>query len=268
MSRAYAGLSWRNASGFLAAGLSTEILFGAVKQEWAVRFDASGYVDTSDRLHRQYRGGRWTAGVQLQPLERLRLGAAWTPAGRSTVTWITSSAGAGTDSSEGELELGRNLSLGAGWSFGSVWAAYLDYTATAWDKAAWVTVPAGAAGGDPLGNPAGLRADSAVGIGLERRARPLEEQATFFDTLPLRLGVRFGQLYAPVVENDVVTGQRVSRFSVMLGSAFFIGREKMAWGDVTLQLGRYRAANNDHELFWRLTIGISGAERWFLPPQR
>ncbi len=262
LNRAWAGLAWRLSSGLVAAGFTTELVFGNFKQEWAVNFDDSGYVDAEDTLHRQHRGTRWSAGVQLEPLDRLRLGAAYISGGRLDVNWITSSVASGADTSEGRLELGHSLALSAGWSASDVWALYLDYGVTVWDETRWVgTPPAG--GGAVVGPGSGLRADGAVGFGIERRARPPEEQTSFIDAIPLRLGVRTGQLYAPGPD-----GGKVSRLSVMLGTAFFIGTERRAWSDITLQLGRYRAGNGDQETYWRLTIGFSGAERWFLPPQR
>ncbi len=257
-------LAWRLPSGTAALGISADLLFGSIKHEWAVNFESSGYVDTRDRLQRQHRGKRMTAGIQLQPFSSLRLGAAVSNRGELKVNHIYSAVGSNRDTSEGRLRLGETVVVGAGFSLTDKWAVYLDYHKVAWDRAEWLEEPV-----SPSGSPVSvadiglLTAEADIGFGVERRTPPVDQQVTFFDTLPLRAGVRLGRFYAPDID-----GGEVNRWYGTLGTAFDIGREGRTWADLTLQFGRYSTSGDAHEFFWRVQIGITGAERWFQPPQR
>jgi len=257
-------LAWRLPSGAVALGISTDLLFGSIKHEWAVNFEPSGYVDTSDQLHRQHRGRRMTAGLQLQPFSSLRIGAAVSNRGELKVKHIYSTMGSESDTSEGKLRLGETMVVGAGLSLTDKWAVYFDYRRVGWDRAEWIEEPV-----SPSGSPVSvadiglLTAESDIGFGFERRTPPVDQQLRFIDTLPLRVGVRLGTFYAPDI-----SGGEVNKWYGTLGTAFNIGREGRTWADLTLQFGRYSTSGDAHEFFWRVQIGITGAERWFLPPQR
>ncbi|MFC1595356.1 hypothetical protein ACFL3X_00380 [Gemmatimonadota bacterium] len=258
-------LAWRNPSGAAALGISADLLLGSIKHEWAVNFESSGYVNTRDRLHRQHRGKRMTAGLQLQPLSSLRLGAAVSNRGELKVRHIFSSVGSDPDTSEGRLQLGETVVVGAGLSLTDKWAVYLDYRKVAWDRAEWLEEPATLSGTPVSVADIGLlTAETDIGFGVERRTPPIEQQMKFIDTLPLRAGVRLGRFYAPAD----ITGGEVNRWYGTLGTAFNIGREGRTWADLTLQFGRYSTSGDAHEFFWRVQIGITGAERWFQPSQR
>lgn len=255
--------AWRHPSGVVAAGVSADLIFGSFKQEWLVNFEPYGYVDTSDRVQRQHRGNRWTVGMQIQPLSRLRLGGAVGTRGTIRVKNIHTLSGAGSDTSRGELRLGETLMAGVGFSLNPQWAVYADYRKSAWDRAEWLSEPT-TREGTLLGvtDLSNLSADWDIGVGVERQARELAEQVTALDAFPLRAGVRVGSIYAPDLHNGTV-----SRWYGTLGTAVSIGSESRAWADITLQFGGY-TATGAKEFFWRIQIGITGAERWFLPPQR
>jgi hypothetical protein len=264
LSKGSFSLAWRLPSGAAALGVSADLLFGAIKHEWAVNFDSAGYVDTRDRLQRQHRGNRLTAGVQLQPLPSLRLGAWYSNRGELRVDHLFSAVGSEQDTSSGRLRMGETVVVGAGLSLSDRWAVYLDYRRVGWDRAEWLEEPVPVTGSlAGLADIGLLKADADIGFGAERRMPPVDQQARFIDTLPLRFGLRTGAFYAPDLG-----GGTVERWYGTLGTAFDIGREGRTWADLTLQFGRYSASGGAHEFFWRVQIGITGAERWFQPPQR
>gem|GEM_PF-1572466 len=266
LSQGAVGVAWKLPSGVAAVGLEADILFGSVKQEWSVDFEPAGYADTSDRLHRQHLGSRWKLGLQLNPTPRIRLGAAVGTRGSMDVKHIYVTTDAEADTSEGEARMGGTLLVGMGWLLNDMWALYADYRQAAWNKMEWVEEPAlvGGAGAGAT-DFSGFSADWDVGIGIERQARPPDEQVTFWDTLPIRAGLRWGTIYAPDLG-----GGRISQWYGTLGTAQPIGREGRAWMDLALVFGGRTSADagGATEGFWRIQIGITGAERWFLPPQR
>ncbi len=264
LSKGSFSLAWRLPSGAASFGLSADLLFGAIKHEWAVNFEPTGFVDTRDRLQRQHRGNRLSAGVQLQPLSSLRLGAWFSNRGELRVDHVFSTVGSEQDTSSGRLRLGGTMVLGGGVSLSDKWAVYLDYRRVGWDRAEWLEEPVPASGA-PVGiaDIGLLKADADIGFGFERRTPPVDQQIRFIDTLPVRFGLRTGAFYAPDLG-----GGKVNRWYGTLGTAFDIGREGRTWADLTLQFGRYSTSGDAHEFFWRVQIGITGAERWFQPPQR
>ncbi|MFC1545114.1 hypothetical protein ACFL44_00300 [Gemmatimonadota bacterium] len=257
-------LAWRLPSGALALGVSTDLIFGSIKHEWAVTFDSAGYVNTRDQVYRQHKGHRMTAGVQVEPIPSLRIGAALSNRGELNIKHIYSTVGSISDTSEGKLQPAGTMVVGAGFSLTDKWAVYLDYNRVSWDRAEWIEEPV-----QPSGSPVGiadiglLTAESDIGIGFERRTPPVDQQIRFIDTIPLRAGVRLGTFYAPDTSGDAV-----KKWYGTLGTALDIGREGRTWADLTLQFGSYSTSGDAHEFFWRVQIGITGAERWFLPPQR
>jgi len=258
------GVAWRSPQGRLAAGAALDMVFGSVKQEWRVDFEPSGYLDTADRLQRQHRGERVRLGLQAVPLAPLRVGASVTLPTTLDVDLVYDSDGVGADTLSSGLELGSALNLSAGYALNDLWSAYFDWRSESWDTARWTDPPTSPAGiGTASGGLDVLRPEWGVGIGVERRARPLDEQATLLDALPLRLGVRFGGLYAPDLN-----GGEVGTWSVNLGTGFFWGRRRLAWSDLALQYGRRTGADGWSESFWRIQIGLTGGEKWFQPTQR
>jgi len=264
LSKGAFSLAWRLPSGAAAVGISADLIFGALKHEWAVNFEPAGFVDTRDRLQRQHRGNRLTAGVQFQPHSSVRLGAFFSNRGELRVDHVFSTVGSEQDTSSGRLQMGGTMVLGAGMSLTDKWAVYLDYRQVGWDRAEWIEEPT-LASGTPVGiaDIGALKADADIGFGIERRPPTLDQQIRFIDTLPVRFGLRMGTFYAPDIG-----GGTVNRWYGTLGTAFDIGREGRTWTDLTLQFGRYSTSGDAHEFFWRVQIGITGAERWFQPPQR
>jgi len=258
------GAAWRSGQGGLAVGAAVDLIFGAIKQEWRLDFEPSGYLDSNDRLQRQHRGHRLRGGLQVVPLGPLRLGAAVTLPATLDVDLAYVSRGAGSDTVTTRLELGGAISIGAGLDLGGLWSAYLDGRREGWDRLRWKPEPVVPVGiGIAPGELDELRPEWSLGVGVERRARPADEQVTLLDTLPLRAGLRWGELYAP----DLAQG-KVTTWSATLGTGFFLGRRRLAWGDLALQIGRRRGADGSGEGFWRIQIGLSGGEKWFQPPQR
>lgn len=257
-------LAWAHPGGRVAVGVSANILFGSVKKEWKVEFIPPGYVDTSDRLQRQHSGRRWTFGFELSPLERLRVGGAVSTSANLDVTQIYTSSNATTDTSRAEMELGGGLVVSGGFRLTDLWAVYADYRRDAWNSTAWIRAPAGATGaGSGISDFAGFSPDWDFGVGVERQARAIEEQVTAFDTLPIRAGFRWGEIYAPDLD-----GGRVTQLYATLGTSFALGRGKRAWGDLAVQIGRRSGSTGVSETFWRIQLGMTGAELWFQPPQR
>jgi hypothetical protein len=258
------GAAWRSRQGKVAVGAAFDLIFGALKQEWLLDFTPSGYLDTSDRLQRQHRGHRLRGGVQVTPLAPLRLGASVTLPTTLDVDLVYASKGAGSDTVTTRLDLGGAFSVGAGLDLGGLWSVYLDGRREGWDGTRWDPVPVAPVGiGTNPGDPSLLRPEWGVGLGVERRARPPDEQVTLLDTLPLRAGLRLGGIYAPDQAGGAVT-----TWSVTLGTGLFMGRRHLAWGDLALQIGRRSGADGSSEGFWRIQIGLSGGEKWFQPPQR
>jgi hypothetical protein len=264
LSAGSAGAAWRSRQGGLAVGAAVEFIFGALKQEWLTDFGPSGYLDSSDRLQRQHRGHRLRGGLQITPLAPLRLGASVTLPTTLDVDLIYASRGVGSDTVTTRLELGGAFSVGAGLALGGLWSVYLDGRREGWDGTRWDPAPVAPVGlGTSPGDVSVLRPEWSVGLGVERRARPLDEQVTLLDTLPLRAGLRWGRLCTPDL-----AGGAVESWSVTLGTGFFMGRRHLAWGDLVLQLGRRTGTDGSAEGFWRIQIGLSGGEKWFQPPQR
>ncbi|MFO7768274.1 MAG: hypothetical protein R6W82_04890 [bacterium] len=261
-------LAWRTDSGRLLAGGSWNMVFGALDQEWAVQFQDPDYIDTSDELQRQHRGSSWSLGLQVEPLSSLRLGAAWNSGAVLDVKHIYRSTGAQGDTTRGELALGSALMAGAGWRFGPQWAVYADYRSSAWDRAAWDPAP----GGGSIGTAAGpldlspLSAEWDMGVGVERSGLPAGQQRIWADSLPLRGGVRWGEMYVP--DGADPDGGSVSRWYLTLGTALHIGSETGALVDLAFQYGGRSGPSGTTEGFWRLELGFSGFEEWFQPPQR
>jgi len=257
-------LAWRTASGRLLTGLSWNMLFGALDQKWAVQFSDPDYVDTSDELQRQHRGSSWSAGFQLEPIPSLRIGAVWNSGGALDVKHVYRSSGAEGDTTRGELELGDTILAGLGWRFADQWAVYGDYRSTAWDRAAWDPAP-GTGGGITAGptDLSPLSREWDLGMGIERSGLPAGQQRVWADSLPLRAGVRWGELYAPDLD-----GGSVSQWYLTMGTAFRIGSEEGALVDLAFQYGGRSGSTGTTEGFWRLQFGFSGFEQWFQPPQR
>jgi hypothetical protein len=258
------GLAWKSADDRIAAGVSGNIIFGALKQAWRVEYGPSGYVDTNDRLQRQNRGHGWSAGLQVQPIDRLRLGLVWESGGRLNTKQVYLTTAAGSDTSRGVMDLGGTIMASAGFQIDRQWAVYADYRRTAWDRSAWVSAPV-TPSGSGIGTPdlSILRADSDMGFGIERRSLPDVDQRTWLDALPVRAGLRWGSMYAP----DLDSGQ-VDQWFATLGSSFRLGKSDGGWLDVSLQYGGRTGSTGIREGFWRLQFGFSGAEEWFKPPQR
>lgn len=265
LSQAVVGIACRLPADIGAVGLEADILFGSLKQEWRIDFESADYRDTSDRLHRQHVGSRWTAGVQLAPLSRFRLGAAVSTRGSLDVKHIYVTRDAGPDTSDGEMRIGGTVLAGAGMQLNDQWAVYADYRRAAWDRTEWLQEPASITGmGAGAADFDNFSADWDLGIGIERQAHPPDEQISFWDTLPLRAGLRWGAIYAPDLG-----GGSITQWYATLGTAQPIGRVGRTWIDLTLQFGRRSSDTSPaREGFWRIQIGITGAERWFLPPQR
>ena len=265
LSQAIAGVAWKAPSGAVAVGLESELLFGSVKQEWRINFEPTDYADTSDRLQRQHFGNRWRLGLQVNPMERLKIGLAMGT--RSTIgvehIFITSSAEA--DTAEGELKMGGTFLVGAGWALNDLWSVYADFRHAAWDRMEWVEEPVSTGHSSGANDFSGFSADSDFGIGIEKLARPSGEQTTFWDSFPIRAGLRLGTIYAPDL-----SGGSVSQWYATLGTMRPIGRTDSAWIDLAIVIGRRTSSDaaGASEDFWRIQIGVTGAERWFLAPQR
>jgi len=257
-------LAWAHPGGRAAVGVSAGILFGSLKKEWQIEFLDSTYRDTWDKLDRQHSGRRWTVGVEVEPLSRLRLGAVLSTGADLDVTQIYTSSNTAADTSSAEMALGGEYLVGAGFRLSDLWAVYTDYRRDLWDETAWNRPPVESGGvGSGTSDFSGFAADWDIGFGVERQARPVEEQARLIDTFPIRAGVRWGEIYAPDLD-----GGRVSQFYATLGSAFAMGRGGRIWGDLAIQIGKRSGSAGYSETFWRIQLGMTGAEEWFQPPQR
>ncbi len=257
-------LAWAHPSGKAAVGVSAGILFGSLKKEWKVEFIETSYRDSSDKLDRQHNGQRWTFGIEVEPVSRLRLGVSVSTGANLDVTQIYTSSNTVADTSSAELALGGEYLVGAGFRLSDLWAVYADYRHDAWNETDWNRPPAATGGaGSGISDFSGFAADWDIGMGVERQARPVEEQATFIDTFPIRAGLRWGEIYAPDLD-----GGRVSQFYTTLGTAFPLGRGRRIWGDLAIQIGRRTGSAGFSETFWRIQLGMTGAEMWFQPPQR
>ncbi len=265
LSQATAGVAWKTPSGAVSVGLESELLFGSVKQEWRINFEPADYSDTSDRLQRQHLGGRWRLGLQVVPVERLKIGVAVGTRGTLGVEHIFITSSSKADTVEGELKMGETLLVGAGWALNDIWSVYADYRQAAWNRMEWIEEPVSTGSSGAANDFSGFSADSDFGIGIEKLARPHEEQTSFWDTFPIRAGLRLGTIYAPDL-----SGGSVSQWYATLGTKRPIGRQNNAWIDLALVIGGRTAADaaGASEGFWRIQIGVTGAERWFLPPQR
>lgn len=265
LSQAIAGVAWKAPSGAVSIGLESELLFGSVKQEWRINFEPTGYSDSSDRLQRQHFGSRWRLGLQVIPAERLKIGMAVGTRGAIGVEHIFITSSSEADTVKGELKMGETLLVGAGWAMNDLWSAYADYRHAAWNRMEWTEEPVSIGSSGAANDFSGFSADRDFGIGIEKHARPSEEQTTFWDTFPIRAGLRLGTIYAPDLN-----GGSVSQWYATLGTTRPIGRQDNAWIDLALVIGRRTSADaaGASESFWRIQIGVTGAERWFLPPQR
>lgn len=264
LSQGIVGIAWKLPDDLGALGLSTDILFGSLKKEWKVEFPEAGYFDTSDRLDRQHIGNRWTLGAILEPHRRLRLGAAVSTKAKLDVTQIYTSTNTVADTSDAELELGGSLLAGAGFQLSDLWSVYADYRRDSWDHTSWTQAPSAITGtGADIMDLSGFSADWDLGIGVERLSRPSELRATALDAIPIRAGLRWGNLYAPDLD-----GGSIRLFYGTVGTAFALGRGGKAWADLAVQIGRRTGSSGVSETFWRIQLGFTGAELWFQPPQR
>jgi hypothetical protein len=198
-------------------------------------------------------------------MERLKVGAAYATRGNIGVEHIYITSSSEADTVDGELKMGGTLLVGAGWKLNDLWSVYADYRQAAWNQMEWTEKPLSLGSSGAANDFSGFSADSDFGIGIEREARPAAEQVTFWDALPLRAGVRFGTIYAPDL-----SGGSVSQWYATIGTTRPVGRQNLAWIDLALIYGKRTAsaAAGSSEGFWRIQIGVTGAERWFLPPQR
>ena len=265
LSQAIAGVAWKAPSGAVSVGLESELLFGSVKQEWNINFEPTDYSDSADRLQRQHFGSRWRLGLQVVPVERLKIGMAVGTRGAIGVEHISIASSSEADTVEGELKMGETFLLGAGWELNDLWSVYADYRHAAWNKMEWVEKPVSIGSSGASLDFSGFSADSDFGIGFEKIARPSEERTTVWDTFPIRVGFRLGTMYAPDLN-----GGSVSQWYATLGTTRPMGSQNSAWIDLALVIGRRTASDaaGGSEGFWRIQIGVTGAERWFLPPQR
>ena len=233
----------------ISLGLGGRFIYGTLKDTWRLTFDSDQFRPTEDQYSLHARGMSVVAGVLVEPLENLRVGAFYqnkaslTLERRGESRYVYSDT-VGTVRSVYPAALGLGVYAGLGKS----WTLVADFRLQDWHQFRWDDRP------DPLAQKAWR-----VGAGAQFAA-PVGMLSSFWKKIQLRAGA-----YREVLPFTATQGKILDEKALTFGLGVPLpeGRGRL---DVALAVGR-RGNTRDfpvEETFLRTTVTFVGAEKWFI----
>ncbi len=229
-----------------SAGLSLQYVLGSITRAWNVTWDSPDFVATNDVREEHFYGMRWTlGGLYQQP--RYTVGGFLAVNNRLTSDLDYSrSASDTTESRSRGLDFPAEFGLGVTYLPSPRWLAGMDFVFTGWKSFE-------IAGEDP-----GYRNTFRISVGAER-APSAELSAHYLQTLHYRIGAYYQTLYA---RNP--SGHHAGELFLTWGMGIPVARGRHTL-DLGFELGTRGtiSTNEVRETVFRLTLAVSGGERWF-----
>jgi hypothetical protein len=234
---------------FLQLGLRGNAYFGRIKRVWEVNYASAEFRSTKDQIVSFARGYGFTLGAVVSPIRSWRIGAVVTP-GFDLTAEIDLDSRSGIELPTQKSTYNVPIEYGAGTTFNlsNRFLVGVDVLGQRWSEF-----------GRDSGKLAGWEDALRIGGGIELTGR-LEREAGFFSRLSYRLGAYQWRLGVQAPDGQEV----IEKFATFGLGIPFNGN----WGriDVAVQVGRRgkRPDNPVEETVWRVAVGISGGERWFM----
>ena len=234
----------------LALGLSGHYYFGKMEEKWQVSYDGTGFLSTSDLFSTTTHGYGFTAGIYYRPVASLSLGAICTPpvdVDTQTKTFYAFNLTQSEDHA-GSLRLPLSWGVGTTYHINETALVGIDFFYQDWTRLT-------------INDQEIQQTRKTYHIALGGEVTPSSDA---FGSIIKRTAYRLGVAYQPYFSLDP-DGNTIHEgwVTLGLGMPFYQNRARV---DVALGIGKRGSltSNGLSENLLRLTLAVSGGERWFV----
>ncbi len=240
---------WRIHS-HLSFGCTGKYLFGKIDEDWQIEYNGSAFSSTHDILSTKNWGYGFTVGVNYSPFSVIKLGAIYSPGiALNNRTEISHFLRAKYKTINGSIDYPQS------WGLGSVLYIWknsmlgIDYERWNWSKLS--------INKQEIQN---LRDTFRFALGFEfpYNTDPLN---SYWSRIAFRLGLSYQPYFVLDLEGNTISEHMIT---IGFGLPFIMNDSQM---DIALGYGRRGSlsVNGLQENLFRLSISLSGGEKWFSP---
>jgi len=243
------------ASGFknrVFVGLFFNLNFGRIEENWKVDFVSDLYEDTSDKIVTSLYGGNFTAGMMVQVLSNLYLGATYAHhADLQGERYFQYAFNIKSEKSDVDVEMPNSWGVGLSYVLQDRVRFSTDFFTMPWSKLKM----------DEYGaNDYNNEYHFSTGVELLPSTKLYPR---FFQRIKYQVGFHYSKLGIENVQSEII---QEYLGTVGVGIPFYGG-----YGRIDLSCGFGKCSSqdqyNDEESLLKFMVTVSGGERWFVRPR-